>query len=175
MLRRVMCLLVLAGVVLTSATPAEAATVSDPNERPTRLDIRSASVVQISRDEVQITLVFWGRTPQWLLRRHAARIEMSFQKPRSAYPSLGFRFWPNRRGQLRITWGEPASDCCARHGAQHPNPFTYLAVIPFSLGGAVPELKSFRAVRTARLAPCWHAICGLSGGKVIDKTAWVRT
>jgi hypothetical protein len=161
------------GLLAAVQAPAEAASVNDPNEPITRLDLRSASVLQISADELQVRLVFWGRTPMWMLRRHAARVEMSFDAPKNAHEALGFRFWPNRRGQLRITWGEPASDCCARHGAQHPDPFTYLAVIPFSLDGAIPPIQSFRAVRTARLQPCWHVICGVAGGKIVDKTAWV--
>lgn len=174
MFRRAMTACVATGIVFALQAPAQAASVTDPNEPPTRLDIRSASVVQVTPHRVQITLVFWGRTPKWLLRRHAARIEMSYEAPKNAREELGFRFWPNRRGQLRITWGEPASACCSRQGAQHPDAFTYLAVVPFSVDGFIPPIRSFRAVRTARLPPCWHAICGVLGGKIVDKTAWVR-
>jgi len=172
MFRRTLGVCITVGTIAALQSPARANTVNDQDERLPRLDIRSASVVQVSEDELQVRLVFWDRTPQWLLRRHAARIEMSVARPKHASPALGFRFWPNRRGHLRITWGDPASDCCVRHGAQHPDPFTYLAVIPFSLGATV---QSFRALRTARMKPCWHAVCGLFGGRVVDKTRWVRT
>lgn len=174
MLRRMLLLIcIVAGAFATLQTPALAALVSDPNEPIRRLDIRSASVEQVSENKLRVTLVFWDRTPMWLLRRHAARFVMSDAAPKYAQPQFGFRFWANRRGQLRITWGEPASACCGRQGARHPDPFTYMAVIPVSLDGLL--IQSFRASRTARLRPCWHAACGLKGGKIIDKTAWVRT
>jgi len=175
MLRRTLAVCIMVGTIAVLQGPARAKSITDSDDGLPRLDIRSASVTQMARDEVELRLVFWDRTPQWMLRRRAARIEMSFARPKHASEALGFRFWPNRRGQLRVTWGELASDCCARHGAQHPDPFTYLAVIPFSLRGAVPALQSFRALRTAQLKPCWHTICGLSGGRHVDKTAWVRT
>jgi hypothetical protein len=170
--RRIMTICLAAGILGTLQAPAEAALVSDPNEPPTRLDIRSASVVQLT-EKLEVTLVFWGRTPQWLLRRHAARIEMSSALPKHADSQFGFRFWPNKRGQLRITWGEPGSACCGRQGARHPDPFTYTAVIPVSLHGL--GIQSFRASRTARLPTCWHVFCYLTSGRIVDKTVWVRT
>jgi len=175
MFRSIMTVCLVAGILATLQPSAGAVSVSDPNDPLTRLDIRSASVVQLTEKKLAVRLVFWGRTPMWLLRRHAARIEMSYEVPKNAHEELGFRFWPNRRGQLRITWGEPASACCERHGAQHPDPFTYLAVVPFSMDGFIPPIRSFRAARTARLPVCWHAICGVAGGRIIDRTAWVRT
>src|SRR4051812_44218928 len=80
--RRIMTICLTAGILATLQVPAEAASGSDPNEAPTRLDIRSASVVQLTERKLEVTLVFWDRTPQWLLRRHAARIEMSDALPK---------------------------------------------------------------------------------------------
>ena len=120
MLRRSLAVCITVGTIAALQSPARANTVNDQDDRLPRLDIRSASVVQVAEDELQVRLVFWDRTPQWLLRRHAARIRDELCEAEARVPSPGFRFWPNRRGQLRITWGEPASDCCARHGAQHP-------------------------------------------------------
>ena len=173
MLRRILTVCISVGILAALQAPAQAASVTDSDDSLPRLDIRSASAVQISEHRLRLKLVFWDRTPVWLLRRRAARIEMSDQVPKDAHQVFGFRFWPNKDGRLRITYGEPASACCGHSRARHPDPFTYTATIRFSMDGAL--VKSFRAARTARLRPCWKQSCGLVGGRRVDKTRWVST
>jgi hypothetical protein len=173
MMRRVLrTVFIIAVVVLALPTPAQAATTSDLNDVGPRLDIRSVSTVPFSHDRFQLTLVFWDPTPVWLLRTRVARIEMSTRGPSHARAGAqyGFRFWPNSSGRLRITYGEAASSCCGRDGAQHPDPFTYSALIRFVPNGS--PVKSFRGSTTRRVDCGLSARCGLSGGRRIDNTAW---
>jgi len=173
MVRRMFAIFIFTAILATLQIPAQAASVRDPDDPLPRLDIRSASAVQVSEHRLRLKLVFWDRTPQWLLRRRAARIEMSDQAPKRAQQVFGFRFWPNSAGDLRITWGEPGSACCYHARARHPDLFTYAAIIPVSMDGWL--VKSFRAARTTRLPPCEKPRCGLVGAHVVDKTRWVRT
>jgi hypothetical protein len=159
-------------------TLAQAVTISDPDDVGPRLDIRSVATVQIHH-HLQLTLVFWDRTPIWLLGSRAARLEMSTRAPSHAQPLFGFRFWPNGRGRLRITYGDPGSSCCGRHGAQHPDPFTYTALIKFSLAHPLGDvdsdpIKTFRGSTTRTLSCGFSRRCGLLGGRLIDKTPWTR-
>jgi hypothetical protein len=171
MFRRALVASIALLVLAALPAAAEATTVNDRDDPLPRLDIRRASVAQVDEHHLRLQLVFWDRTPQWELRRRAARIEMSDAGPAEAQAQFGFRFWPNNAGKLRISYGEPGSTCCGHARARHPDPFTYKAVIRFSLDGAL--IKSMRASRTTRLPPCSRPRCGLVGGAIVDRTRWV--
>jgi|tagenome__1003787_1003787.scaffolds.fasta_scaffold20557326_2 hypothetical protein len=174
MLRRTLVVCVALGTLVCLQVPARATSVTDRNDPLPRLDIRSASVVQVSPNKLRVRLVFWDRTPFWLLKQRAARIEMSDRAP-GHHPRamFGFRFWPDRHAHLRISYGEPGSACCGHARARHPDPFRYVALVRFSMHGAL--VKSFRAARTTQLPRCQRPRCGLVGGTLVDKTRWVST
>ena len=160
--------------VVMSVVPvsARAVTSFDPNDPGARLDIRSVSRVELNDDRLQLTMVFWGRTPIHVLRRRAARVEMSFTGPHHATAESIVRFWPNQRGRLRVTWGEAGSTCCGHDGARHPDPHTYTTVI--GIDPTRGEIESFRAVSTRRLNCSFETRCGILGGRTIDRTPWTR-
>jgi hypothetical protein len=176
--RRMLPTILIVGTVIAALpTPARAATRSDPDDVGPRLDIRSVSVAQVHH-RTRVTLVFWDRTPVSLLRRRVARLEMSTRAPSRASAGYGFRFWPNSRGRLRITYGDPGSGCCGHDRAEHPDPFTYTALIDFSLDNPYPpesdRIKTFRGATTRRVHCGLSRRCGLSGGRSIDRTPWTR-
>lgn len=157
-------------VVVAFAASAQATTVSDPDDVGSRLDIRSASLVQIADWRIEVTIVFWDRVPTWLLRQHAAAIETSDKGPahaESGNVKVGFSFFRNASGRLRIIWGEGASSCCGRAPAQHPDRFTYTAIVKGSLDNW--SAKSMRGL-TGRKGTARE----LTPGRLIDRTDWVR-
>jgi hypothetical protein len=175
MVRRTLLVCISVAILATLPTAAQAVSVSDPDDPATRMDIRRASAVQVTDSKLRLKLVFWTRVPIPVLRHRVAGFEMSFEVPKHAHPAFGFRFWPTRHGRLRITYGEPASACCAQDWAHHPDPFTYVALIRFSMQDAVPPLKSVRAAGTRRFRSCWHRDCGLLITRRVDTTRWVST
>ena len=173
MIRRLLITVAVAAAVSALPAVAQATTSFDPDDVGPRLDIRSASRVEVGH-RLRVTLVFWDRTPVWLLRTRVARLEMSTRAPgHASHGALyGFRFWPNDRGRLRITYGESASSCCGHHAAEHPDPFTYTALIRFTPNGG--PIKSFRGSTTRKVDCGFTPRCGLSGGQAIDNTRWAR-
>jgi hypothetical protein len=149
MFHRIVTVCITAGILATLQAPAEAASVSDANDAPNEADIRSASVVQLTEKKLEVRLVFWGRTPMWLLRRHAARIEMSYEVRRTLM-KIGFRFCRTDVDSCALPG---ASQHRLAASAMEPNTrsFTYLAVVRFSMDRFIPPIRSFRAARTARL------------------------
>jgi hypothetical protein len=172
MIRRLLFTVAVAVAVAALPTVAQATTTFDPDDVGPRLDIRSVSRSEVGEDQLRVTLVFWDRTPVWLLRARVARLEMSTRAPSHASRGAlyGFRFWPNDRGRLRITYGESGSSCCGHHAAQHPDPFTYTALIRFTPNGG--PIKSFRGSTTRRVNCGFTPRCGLAGGAPIDNSRW---
>jgi len=174
MLRKMLVVCLALSSLVALQVPARAASVTDRDDPLPRLDIRSATAVQVSHNKLRLKLVFWDRTPPWFLRRRAARLEMSDRAPgHHPQPIFGFRFWPNKHARPRISYGEPGSTCCGHQRARHPDAFTYVALVPFSMHGAL--VKSFRAARTKLLPWCWRPRCGVVGGTLVDTSRWVST
>jgi hypothetical protein len=161
--------MVILGVVATdvSARAAGSTSVLDANDVGGRLDIRSVSVARPSSQKTRVKIVFWNRVPVWLLRRRAARVEMAVDGSYAYF----FRFWPNKKGWLRVTWGDPGSNCCDVSPAAHPDAHTYISSMIPTDGILYPYPTSFRGVTTHKFDPCSGSRCGV-GGKQWDRTRW---
>jgi hypothetical protein len=166
-LRQLRLLMAFVGAVTTvfatgvdaGAEPLGPTIVNDADDVPKRLDIRSVAVETVAEGRTRVVLVFWNGIPPQFLSERGALV-----KP------LGYavRFWPGRRGQLRVTWGDPASSCCLTHRARHPDPFTYTTVLP--LDRVMPPPTDVHGSTTRRLACTGGSRCGISGGREVDTT-----
>jgi hypothetical protein len=174
---------ILIGVVSSSlaclSSPATAArleaTAVDPNDTGHALDIRSATFDRVSHDDARVTIVFWNRVRPSLLRDHAARAVVSFDR-RNPSVEYVLGFVTNDEGRLRALWGEGGSSCCGAARAFHPNAVTYTGEFPVGYWWHQSPLYWLRG-ETARFAHCHHESarrCRLFRGPTIDRTKWVR-
>jgi hypothetical protein len=168
--RLVLTASIIAAAISVLPVGARATTSLDPNDAGSRLDIRSVTRLVVHDGHLRLTLVFWDRTPIHMLRRRAARVEMGFSRPHDAIADSIVRFWPNRRGRLRVTWGEAGSTCCGHDSARHPDPYTYTTVIAIDPSRGMT--RSFRAASTRRLRCSFEPRCGILRGRTIDRTRW---
>jgi hypothetical protein len=167
--RRLIALLLLSAAYLAGASfdalagePLGPTTVRDRDDAQKRLDIRSVSVNTLSSGRTRVELVFWNGVPPRFLTRRAAGVEPG--------PYYFVRFWPGRH-QLRVTWGDPASNCCLIHRAWHPDPYTYVTVI--FLDGVEPPPTEVRGYATRKLECHRQEWCGTPGSApYVDRTVW---
>ena len=174
-LRRVLVVAALVATCLGAALPArgqEVVTAVDADDVGHRLDLRSVTVAPAANDRARITIRFWDRVPAWLIAHHIVRVEMSTDRedPQPSYVQQIFR---NRDQRLRLTWGEAGSFCCGGRPAYHPDAFTYTAVLPFSIYGAVPPPMALRGVASRRAVRCdSRDECLFGRFKMADRTPW---
>ena len=150
------------GTGRASAEPLGPTTARDADDVRKQLDIRSVTVDTLSKGRTLVEIVFWNGIPPSFLKHRAAGV--------AALCCYVVRFWPNRNGRLRVTWGDAASSCCAVRVARHPNPYTCFTILP--LDQVMPPATRIRGYAMRKL-DCSEGIrCG-SGWRpapVVDRT-----
>jgi hypothetical protein len=152
-------------IVLVLVTPAPAfASVFDPDDVQSPLDIRFEDVDRLDHGKVRFTLIFHDRVPTWMLRKSGALIELDGDGDGRA--NFYVRFYRNSNGLLRANIGEYGSNVDST-AAHHPNAFTYRVVDkPWFLSGPCCESASFPKASRGRTES--------RKGRTIDRTRWVR-
>jgi hypothetical protein len=169
---------------LSLPSPAMAArleaTAFDRNDTGRALDIRSVTFDRVSHDDALVTVVFWNRVRPSLLRDHAARAIVSYER---RDPSVAFvlGFVTNQSHRVRAIWGEAGSFCCTAARAFHPNAVTYTGEFPVGWWQHGTSLYWLRGETAGRFGHCQRRFeggddrrCLLFRGQDIDRTHWVR-
>ncbi|MEX0755050.1 MAG: hypothetical protein WD556_08040 [Actinomycetota bacterium] len=136
------------------------ASVFDDDDVQSPLDIRFVDVDLLDHGKTRFTLMFHDRVPPWMLRKRGALVELD--EPECC--RFFVRFKTTRTGVLRTSFGDYGSSIY-HSPANHPNPFTYQAVLKawfMNSQCCKPDVYRGRTTRTFR-----------RGGPTIDRTRWV--
>jgi hypothetical protein len=146
----------------SSVGAGETAGSYDGDDVAHRLDLRSVLIAETSTNLTRITVRFWNRVPERLLRHNGVWVEAG---------GYQFRIFRNSDGRLRIRGGDLASECqgCIKRPARHPNPYTYVGA--HHVYGAQPPPEELRAV-TVDEPDCDGRCKWYERGRTIDQTPW---